>query len=229
MVDITTLTLSFSLGLTASFYPCLFPVLPSFVAYTVDAHDKWWKGATSSLLVTLGIMVVFIAMGLIFTSFLDLLVPRYREFALIQGVVLLLLGSLMIIGSSVKLHVFEAVNAQANSILDKIENAWLMSFLIGLFFAALAAPCAIIVFLTIFTIAASESVIGIIVLMIVFSIGAGIPFFLLGSLVPLLKESMMQGRDFNFQKIRRWIPRVTGVLVIFAGMILIHDSKFFII
>ncbi|MFQ5979391.1 MAG: cytochrome c biogenesis CcdA family protein [Candidatus Heimdallarchaeota archaeon] len=221
MADLTAFIAVFALGLSASFYPCLFPLLPSFVAYLAHAHEKWWRGAVAGGLVTVGIMTVFVTLGLVFSRIIDEISPYYNEFRFLQGILLILLGMLLIANITINIGIAHSASSAAHGFLDKFSNEWAKSYFIGFSFAALAAPCAIIVFLTLFTLTASESTLGVIMLMIVFSIGAGIPFLAMGILVPEMKESLSQ---FDVQKIRALMPRIAGMLVILVGVFLVLES-----
>lgn len=219
--DLATFLTVFSLGLSASFYPCLFPLLPSFVAYLAQAHEKWWRGAVAGGLVTLGIMTVFVTLGLLFSRIIDEISPYYNEFRFLQGLLLILLGVLLIANVTVNIGIAHSASSAAQRFINRFSNEWVKSYFIGFSFAALAAPCAIIVFLTLFTLTASESTLGVIALMILFSIGAGLPFLAMGILVPEMKESLSQ---FDVQKIRSLMPRIAGMLVILVGIFLVLES-----
>ncbi len=225
MADITLFATIFTLGLTASFYPCLFPIFPSFVAYLVESHENWWKGMIGSVLVTFGIMTVFTGLGLVFTALISTLGAYYAHFRLLQGILLLILGVLLIANVSVTFMQLHSANAAANRFLDKLSNKWILAYFIGLFFAVLAAPCAIIVFFTVFTLVATETTFSVILLMIAFSVGAGIPFFLMGAIVPALKDSV----QLDYNKIRNLMPRIAGILVILIGVYLIGDALFILL
>ncbi|MFX0113573.1 MAG: cytochrome c biogenesis CcdA family protein [Candidatus Hodarchaeota archaeon] len=221
MVGIPTFLAVFSLGLSASFYPCLFPLLPSFVAYLAKAHENWWRGAFAGGLVTLGVMTVFVALGLIFSSIIDSISPYYNEFRYLQGILLIFLGILLIVNISVNIGKLHSASSVAYDFLNRFSNEWAKSYFIGFSFAILAAPCAIIVFLTLFTLTASESALTVILLMVAFSIGAGIPFLVMGVLVPQMKDSFSQ---YDVQKVRQVMPRLAGFLVVLVGIFLVLES-----
>jgi cytochrome c-type biogenesis protein len=221
LADLPTFLTVFSLGLSASFYPCLFPLLPSFVAYLSNAHEKWWRGALAGALVTLGIMSVFVTLGLVFSRIIDVISPYYNEFRFLQGVLLILLGLLLLANLSFSFGALHSASSSAHDFLDRISNEWAKSYFIGFSFAALAAPCAIIVFLTLFTITATESAPAVVLLMTIFSIGAGIPFLVMGILVPEMKDSFSQ---YNIQKMRQLMPRLAGALVFLVGLFLVLES-----
>lgn len=225
--------LAFVFGLSASFYPCLFPVLPSYIAFvssdTTETDVK--NGLISSILVTLGIMTVFVLSGLIVNTILTSLIVylgnNYKLFRSLQGLLLIILGLLLILGISVNITRLWEASAFSNSFISKFKNPWLVAYLIGFFFSLLAAPCAIIIFLTIFTLIAGQGPIVTILMMILFSIGAGIPFVIIGVIVPILKqgfeEKFITSKNVveGANKLNRYLPYFTGSILVLIGIALI--------
>ncbi len=214
-----------SLGLIASFSPCLFPILPSYVAYLTSSHQSPIKGVLSGLLVTLGIMTVFTILGLLFNSVIGTLSAYYTHLRFLQGLLLVALGFLLATDIMIKLSFLSKINSKANDWIDKIQNPWILAYGLGLFFTALAAPCAIVVFITIFVLIASETILVTIFTMVVFSMAAGVPFLLMGVLIPLFKESALK---LDYRRVQSIIQRITGILIIFTGLYLIIDSNLLI-
>ncbi|MFX0117393.1 MAG: cytochrome c biogenesis protein CcdA, partial [Candidatus Hodarchaeota archaeon] len=167
-------------------------------------------------------MTVFIALGLVFSSVFDIINPYYNEFRYLQGLLLIFLGLLIVANISVNIgRIGRTPSSAAHNFVDRFSNEWLKSYFIGFSFAALAAPCAIIVFLTLFTLTAAESAPIVVLLMIFFSIGAGIPFFVMGVLVPEFKESINQ---YDIQKVRSMMSKIAGILVVLVGIFLVLES-----
>ena len=106
MIEVVDFVTVMVLGLTVSFAPCMFPILPSFVAFIARAGNSETNGTVytkqknqisgpliASLLVTLGIMTVFIIMGMLINTLLfDFFNNNYREFRFYQGVLLVIFG-----------------------------------------------------------------------------------------------------------------------------------------
>ena len=232
-LDPINFILAFVFGLSASFYPCLFPVLPSYIAFvssdTTETDIK--NGILSSILVTLGIMTVFVGAGLlvntILTSLLSYLGDNYQLFRFLQGLMLAILGLVLILGISFNINRLWEVSAFSNTFITRFKNPWLVAYLIGFFFSLLAAPCALIIFITIFTLIAGQGPIVTILMMILFSLGAGIPFIIIGVIVPVIKQSfeekfitsknVIEGAN----KLNRYLPYFTGSILILIGIALI--------
>lgn len=225
MVPLAILLSSFLLGLTASFAPCLFPVLPSYLAYLTGNDMDWKKGIGSSLLVTAGILTVFMVFGLILSQFSfevrNFLALNYVHFRFYEGLILLLLDILISMRKSLNIGFLQALSNKSTTILEKINNPYAMSYSIGLFFSFLAAPCAVIVFTTFFTFIIEYPMITDVVLLnFLFALGAGIPFVLLGTIVPLFKESV----TINQEMIYKYLPLFTGAIISGIGIYLMIDA-----
>ena len=222
MAELVTFIAVFSLGLTASFSPCLFPVLPSFVAFLTQSDRHWGKSVIAGALVTLGIMTVFVALGLVFTSLIGVLSIYYNFFRQLQGLFLIILGILLVRNITLNFSLLNALNSKAHDVIQQRDsNHWITAYLLGLFFAVLSAPCAAVAFITLFTILIAETAVSSMSLMLLFSIGAGIPFLLMGGLIPLLKDSFGQ----EFRQFQQKIPQIAGIVVILVGVVLILEAN----
>lgn len=224
-MNIVLIVTAASLGLISTFSPCLFPILPSYVAYLTSARQSPLKGLLSGLLVTLGIMTVFIILGIIFNSIIGLLSVYYTHLRFLQGLLLVILGGLLTADVMVKIPFLSKISSETNDALDKIKNPWVLAYAIGFFFSILAAPCAIVAFITLFVLIASETVLTTIIAMIVFSLAAGIPFLLIGFLLPLFKENAM---TWDYHRLQSIAPRIAGIFIILVGLYLMIDSNLLI-
>lgn len=215
----------FALGLAASFAPCLFPVLPSYVAFLTKSDTKRMKTLLTAGLTTLGIMTVFIAFGVFVSTFsgiLDFLSGRnYLVFRFWEGIILIFLGIFLSKKITIGSSKLENTSSRVQEYLVKFDNPYLMSYMIGIFFAILAAPCAIVAFGGFFVIVSSNpGIYNAFVLSTLFSLAAGFPFLLMGILIPSLKESVLE----NSEKIFKIMPIVAGVIIILNGIYLSYDA-----
>ncbi|MHA2365965.1 MAG: cytochrome c biogenesis CcdA family protein [Candidatus Hodarchaeales archaeon] len=240
MASLATSSIIFNLGLLASLAPCLFPVLPSYTAYitqTSRTNNSIFKGFISSVLVVLGIMTVFITLGLITSiitsEFLDFFSDNYRKFSFLQGILLIIVGGILIFRISIGFNRLTELSGSSQELMQNFKNPYLVSYFIGLFFALLAAPCALIYFLTLFLIVAGETISNTIFYMIIFSLGASFPFTLVGTIFPLIKNKF-EGFGDSFKSsvlskrandLNTILPRIVGLLIIIVGIILINDSQ----
>lgn len=232
-MDPVNYILAFIFGLSASFYPCLFPVLPSYIAFVSSGSTETdvKNGLISSILVTLGIMTVFVGAGLlvntILTSLLGFLGNNYKLFRFSQGLLLTIFGLLLIFGITFNINRLWEASAFSNTFITKFKNPWFVAYLIGFFFSLLAAPCALIIFLTLFTLIAGQGPAVTISMMILFSLGAGIPFVIIGVIVPSIKntfeEKFITSKNVieGANKLNRYLPYITGSILVLVGIALI--------
>lgn len=230
LIDIITVLI---LGLTVSFAPCMFPLLPSFVAFIAQTSDPGLKENSqverknmipkqliASLLVTMGIMTVFILMGLLVNTFLfDFFNDNFREFRFFQGVLLVILGLILGFQISVGTMQLSELSGKFSTRLQNLNNPWLTSYLIGLFFSLLGAPCGIVAFGTVFLIAATKTTFEIIILMLIFSVGAGIPFFVISGFLPSFQKTLKKDAWIIMN-----LSKIAGLIVIITGLYLIIDA-----
>ena len=214
--------LSFISGLATSIQPCIFPLLPTYFSYMTSDKEKnnYKEGLLSSIFLTLGILVIFLLLALLvkmgqlgFASFLN----RYNiEFNFIMSIILLVLGLTMIF--KIELSIFYRLPGISSILLNKnTENHLIASFLLGLSYTAIAAPCAAPIFLALMTQIVFLTPIEIVIIMSIYSIACGLPFFIIGILYP----------EFNTQ-IKSSYKNVVAYIKPFTGLILLSMSFYLI-
>ncbi|RMG30581.1 MAG: cytochrome c biogenesis protein CcdA [Methanobacteriota archaeon] len=224
---ITEFVVALYLGVATSFSPCLFPVLPSFLAFLTGGDTNRGRGIFTAIAVSLGILTVFLFLGLILDFFnevvTDFFNPNYVNFRFFQGLLLVIFGLMYSFNKNLGSGFFSNLSDRVQSFLTKVENPWITAYLIGIFFSVLAAPCAIILFVTFFTLLiATPTLVAKISLSLTFSLGIGIPFLLMGALIPSIKETLDDSKD----KLFRYMPYVTGTIISLTGVYLMVDAVF---
>ena len=89
---VSIMILNFLFGLLSAFSPCLFPLLPTYVATTLRSDNSRLKIFISSLFLILGLLTVFLLIGTISNLIGTFLLNNYVLFARIQGALLILAG-----------------------------------------------------------------------------------------------------------------------------------------
>lgn len=184
------------------------------------------NGILAGALTTLGIMTVFVTIGLFINSIGGRLLDvfggeNYIFFQFWEGVLLVILGGFIALKLNIGSKYFDKMSSKVQIYIQKFENPFVLSYLIGLFFAILAAPCAFIVFGTLISYVILNPGIGnAITLNLVFSLGAGIPFLVMGLLIPNLRKEFIQNSD----RLIKWVPIITGLIVLLVGMSLMFES-----
>ena len=227
----------FGLGLATFISPCVLPLLPSYLTFItgMSFEDlKEWKGKAirratvlHSLFFILGFTLVFLAMGVLAALLGEvityLLLEKISTIRIIAGALIILLG--IFITGIIRVSFLDM--EKRVHLRDK-PIGYLGSSLVGITFAAGWSPCfgpilANILLLVVIgpeTPGASDisiSPVYGIILLLAYSLGLGIPFFL----------SSLAFNTFLsvFKKFKRFIPIVNVV----CGIILIAVGVFIII
>ncbi|MEK9715889.1 MAG: cytochrome c biogenesis protein CcdA, partial [Candidatus Heimdallarchaeota archaeon] len=118
---------------------------------------------------------------------------------------------------------FEGLNKLSdisNRIINRYDNNFLISYFIGLSFTMLAAPCAIIYFGTVFTLVPNSSMMISILLLTLYSFGAGLPFFMVSGIFPIIQDLLISKSN----NIRNYVSIFSGILIIITGLIQFFDG-----
>lgn len=213
--------LQFPLGVLTALSPCLFPLLPSYLAIiSREQSASRIKVFISLLSLLAGLMVVYTLFGLlasVLISTTQFLLRNVMWFAIFQGALLILIGVFMIRTPSF------IQNLSTSNLVNKIaseshrQNLPLVSFLIGISFTLIAAPCAASYFLLSWTQAALLPLYEQLLSFALFTVGASIPFIILAIIVPELKTTFIQDLNRSSEIIKVFV----GIVVIGSGIWLI--------
>ena len=219
------LGLAFFSGIITSFQPCLFPLLPTYFSY-MNSYKKGkisiQEGVTVSFFLTLGILVVFLLLALLakigISGLSTLLLTHVPEFNMIMSILLIIVGLLMIFGK--ELTFFYRFPGLATFLVsENPENNMIASFSLGLAYTAIAAPCAAPIFLNlVFTFIILDPL-SITLLMIIYAMGCGIPFLVIGLLYPNFGKEIRK----NYLSLAEYIKPVSGVILLLMSFYLIND------
>ncbi len=221
--------MTFLEGLLSFISPCVLPMVPIYITYLIGENSKDNNVETkeedkkkekiksgnkklyfNSLFFILGFTVVFMLLGL-FSSVLGSFLTRYKLYInIIFGIILLILGLNFLGVFKIKiLNEEKRVNKKI-----KTFNV-LTSFVFGLLFAASWTPC-VGPFLAsaMMRAAASGTAFNGVILLLLYALGIGVPFFLSAVFLAQLKST------FNFiKKHYDIINKVSGIIIIILGVL----------
>lgn len=213
---------AFIAGLLSFLSPCVFPLIPSYVMYITGmsyadmlaehpSHIIRQKSILHSLCFICGFTVVFVLLGASATYIGSFLHEHAALVRKIGGILLVLLG----------IHVTGIVplrfllGEKRVSIKHK-PAGYVGSFLVGIAFAAGWTPCIGPILAGILAVAATEEkVYQGILLLLVYSLGLGVPFFL--SALAMHRFMALFNR---FKKYIRVCEVITGILLMVVGMLI---------
>ncbi len=184
-----TLAVAALAGLGSFVAPCILPMIPAFLAYIsgTTITELNLKNGTKSILINrtniilntvffvLGFSVVFSTFGVMINSVLgSSTVELIDGFNQIGGIIIIGFGAFLILSTKLK-----SLNIEKRFLPKKSKASYPMSFVFGLAFAAGWTPCVGPILGTILTLATTTPSIAF-NLLLVYSLGLGIPFILMG-------------------------------------------------
>lgn len=202
--------IAFLEGIITFVSPCLLPMLPIYISYFAGGKKKDTKRVVkNSLGFILGFTVVFVLLGAL-AGTLGSLLNEYKMIVnIVTGLIVIFFG-LHYLGIF-KLRIFKGIKSA------KTENlGFLSSFLFGVVFSIGWTPCVGAFLGSALMLAANRgSIAQGIIMLLLYSFGLGIPFFISAILIDKLKTA------FNFIK-RHYniINTVCGILLIAVGILM---------
>lgn len=213
---------AFVAGLLSFLSPCVLPLIPSYITYITGmsfaeldsehpSHRVRRLTVLHSLSFIAGFTVVFVLLGASATFIGGFLQQHMAAIRRVGGVLIILFG----------IHVSGVMNL--NLLLgEKRINirskpaGFLGSFLVGIAFAAGWTPCIGPILASILMVAATEETIyrGIL-LLLAYSLGLGIPFFLAG--LALHRFLLLFNR---FKRYIRLFEIITGIFLVIVGVLI---------
>jgi cytochrome c-type biogenesis protein len=221
-----SLFIAFSAGLLSFVSPCVLPLVPSYITYITGVSFHELTGAESrsklrwatifhSLLFISGFSTIFIIMGAS-ASYLGQLLAQYQEWIMKAGGVLIIILGINFTG----LIALPFLQMEKRFELRKKPLGYLGSFFVGIIFAAGWTPCIGPILSTILIYASTaKSFYAGILLLSIYSIGLGLPFFLSS-----LAFNSFLGAFEKMKRYMRIITLVSGLFLIAIGILMLTDT-----
>ncbi len=223
--DISTL-IAFTAGLLSFISPCVLPLVPSYMTYITGASFKEltdektkakvrWATVLHSSLFIAGFSTVFILMGAS-ASYLGQVLVEYQSWIMKGGGVLIIILGIHFTG----IINIPFLQMEKRFEMRKKPFGYFGSFLVGVVFAAGWTPCIGPILSTILIYASTaQSFTTGILLLTVYSMGLGIPFFLSS----LAFNSFLSAFD-RIRRYMRWITLASGFFLIIIGILFLTDT-----
>ncbi|WP_370930855.1 cytochrome c biogenesis CcdA family protein [Bartonella sp. DGB1] len=224
-VSISYICIVFLAGALSFLSPCVLPLVPPYLSYMAGISIDDYKNQKitsfstkrrrlffSSVFFVLGFTIIFTLLGLGATTISAFLRFWHSELAIIGGVIIILMGLNFLGLFSIALFSREA-RFQTNNISINYFGAFIM----GLAFAFGWTPCIGPILSPILVLASSQNHIlqgGL--LLLIYSIGLGIPFILAGLFSGQFMIFLTKSR-MHMNKIKK----IIGILLIIAGVLFI--------
>ncbi|MBM0064126.1 cytochrome c biogenesis protein CcdA [Bacillus gibsonii] len=211
--------LAFFAGMISFLSPCIFPLVPAYLAQLTGASiSNGQVQAERHLILTrsvgfiLGFTIIFVLMGAS-SSFLGQLFSTNRTLIEQLGGIFIVLFGLQMAGI---ISLRSLLTEKKLPIKPRKTASFSNSLMIGFLFGAGWMPCIGLVLGSILIIAGSSETMGLgILLLFIYSAGLGVPFLIVAF---FWSKSLSKLKIMN-----RWLPtiqRVSGVLMIILGIML---------
>lgn len=199
-------------GIITFISPCLLPMLPVYISYFAAGEDRKNKTLTNALGFVLGFTIVFILLGAFAGTIGRFLKEHTTLFNITTGGIVILFG-LNFLGV-IRIGFLNKTRSGETKTKDL---GFLHSVLFGMVFSISWTPC-VGAFLgsALMLAAQSGSTVKGITMLLVYSLGLGIPFVLSAVLVANLKSAF----DF-IKKNYDIINKISGVFLIIIGILMV--------
>ena len=202
--------IAFLEGIITFISPCLLPMLPVYVSYFAGGEPNTGKTVKNALGFILGFTILFVMMGALAGSFGRMLNQYRTAVNVITGLVVIFFG-LNFLGVF-RLNIFKGISTRKTS-----DLGFFSSMLFGVTFSVGWTPC-VGAFLgsALMLATSSGQVLKGVIMLLLYSLGLAIPFFVSALLVDKLKGA------FNFIK-RHYnvINAVCGGFLIVIGLLMV--------
>lgn len=197
-------------GIASFISPCLLPMIPIYISYFIGEEEK---NSTKKIINALGFVIGFTLVFLIlsiFASSLGILISNNIKYIKIAfGIIIIFLGlNYMEVIKLKFLNKYKVFNA------DKKNLNFFKALIFGVVFSVSWTPC-IGTFLSsaLLLVAKHQDMLKGILLMLIYSIGLGIPFIISVVLIEKLKQAFdIIKKNYNI------IKKVSGAILIIIGI-----------
>lgn len=203
--------IAFLEGIITFVSPCLLPMIPIYVSYFANGEDNRKQTIKNAAGFVLGFMIVFVVLGAFAGSIGNFLISYQTVVNLITGAIVVILG--LNFSGIIPIHFLNRTKKLEREVESK---NFFTSLLFGIVFSVGWTPC-VGAFLGAALMMASQqgTVLAGIVMLVMYSLGLGVPFMLSALLLDRLKGT--------FDLIKRHygiINKVSGIFLIIVGILM---------
>ena len=205
--------LTFVEGIASFISPCLLPMVPIYLSYFIgEDEENNNKAILNSVGFVLGFTIVFLILSIFASQLGSILSSNIRYIKIIFGIVIILFGL-----NYMDLLKIKFLNKSNMKNLNTKNFNFYKAIIFGILFSVSWTPC-IGTFLSsaLLLIAKEQDIVKGIIMMLLYSIGLGIPFIISAVLIEKLKNVF----DY-IKKHYDIIKKISGVILIGAGIYMI--------
>ncbi|MBI2028217.1 MAG: hypothetical protein HYT07_01275 [Candidatus Levybacteria bacterium] len=212
MIDSGLLILASTSGIFAFFTPCSVALIPGFVGFLVKTDDegKILRGVKVGLVSALGLLTVFMGLGLLISLFGNFIAPFTFFIGVTAGVILIILGLYLLAGKTIGVAIPNSIG----------ENRGVKGyFLFGATYGLASLSCTLPIFLLVMfqALSVGGAKAGILIFLIYSATAAS--FMALTAFAAILSKDLVRN---YLGKALPVVTRLSPILIILAGMYLIY-------
>lgn len=199
-------------GIASFLSPCVLPMLPMYVSYFAGQDKNLKKTITNSLGFVLGFTIIFVLLGIFASTLGKLITANSKYINILFGSIIILFGMHYMGILNIKI-----LNKSKGIKKNKDNLSFFSSIIFGIIFSVCWTPC-VGVFLSsaLMMSATSENILKGGMMLLIYSIGLGIPFIITSIFLERLKDT------FNsIKKHYNIINKIAGIILIFSGILII--------
>ncbi len=199
-------------GIASFLSPCVLPMLPMYVSYFAGQDKNLKKTIINSLGFVLGFTIIFVLLGIFASTLGKLITANSKYINILFGSIIILFGMHYMGILNIKI-----LNKSKGIKKNKDNLSFFSSIIFGMIFSVCWTPC-VGVFLSsaLMMSATSENILKGGMMLLIYSIGLGIPFIITSIFLERLKDT------FNsIKKHYNIINKIAGIILIFSGILII--------
>ncbi len=209
-LQLSGLVFAFTSGALSIFSPCSYALLPGYISYYLGAKFGITKAITGGLACTLGLLTVFLAIGVLASSFGELIRGIIPILDIVAGVILVVMG----IGNLLDLNLpFMTLN------IGPIRRQGILGlYSFGIIYGLAGVGCSAPIFISVLFYSMSKGLVQGILSFIAYALGMGAPLIITTLLLSQTKDYMIQRINIASEMIRK----ISGVILVAVGLYLIY-------
>jgi len=199
-------------GIASFLSPCVLPMLPMYVSYFAGQDKNLKRTIINSLGFVLGFTIIFVLLGIFASTLGKLITANSKYINILFGAIIILFGMHYMGILNIKI-----LNKSKGIKKNKDNLSFFSSIIFGMIFSVCWTPC-VGVFLSsaLMMSATSENILKGGMMLLIYSIGLGIPFIITSIFLERLKDT------FNsIKKHYNIINKIAGIILIFSGILII--------
>jgi len=220
------LATAFLAGLVSFVSPCVLPLVPSYLSFLTGTSLEDLKVESSAqakanvlahaLAFIAGFTVIFVAIGLSASAIGAVFVDNKRIVEIVGGLVIIVLGLHMIGLFKIPLLMMDK---RLHHKIQARKPSFIVSFLVGLGFAAGWSPCIGPILSGIILLAANQKIPEATLLLFMYSMGLAVPFLITAAAVTQSLGAL--------ERIKRFLPAIeatSGAVLVATGLVVATDQ-----